>query len=103
VEAVVVVTSGAAIGPSLCSGAVRGDAVAFFRPFTWFVTDAETCFGGVVLVGCRRTAPDEELRGVEATGAGSGSGDGVWTSAGAEVLADGSGSGAGACCTVVGR
>jgi hypothetical protein len=101
VEVVIVVTAGAAMGFVVFSVVVRGDAVAFFRPFTWFVPDAATCFRGFVLVGRCLTAPDEELRGVEVTGAGSGSGDGVCAGAGAEVLADGSGSGAGACCTVV--
>jgi hypothetical protein len=83
------------------SGVVRGDAVASFKPFLWLVRDSETCFCGVVLVGCCPTAPDEELRGVEVTGAGSGSGEGVCTGFRAEVLADGSASGTGDCTAVV--
>ena len=46
----------------------------FFGLFARFVRDSVTCFCGVVLVGCCPTAPDEELRGVEDTGAGSGEG-----------------------------
>ncbi len=88
----------------------RGDAVPSFTRFSWFARgDSErggfdTCFCGVVLVGCCPTAPDVELRGVEATGAGSG--EGVYTGVSvctgcAEALADGSGSGVGACTAVV--
>ena len=110
-EAVIVVTAGAAMGfgffsEVVCgdalSGVVRGDAVLFFGLVARFVRDPVTCFCGVVLVGCCSTAPDEELRGVE--GAGEGSGDGVCTGVTAEVLAGGAGSGvgsgAGACAVV---
>jgi hypothetical protein len=101
VEAVIVVTAGAAMGfgffsevvcGDVLSGVVRGDAVLFFGLVARFVRDSVTCFCGVV-VGCCSTAPDEELRGVEDTGAGSG--EGVCTDVSAEVLADGAGSGAG--------
>jgi len=77
------------------SGAVRGDAVLllFFGLVARFVWDSATCFCDAVLVGCCSTAPDDELRGVDDTGAGSG--EGVRTGVSAEVLAVGAGSGAG--------
>jgi hypothetical protein len=111
VEAVIVVTAAAAMafgffsevvrGVAL-SGVVRGVAVLFFGLVARFVRDSATCFCGVVLVGCCSTVPDEELRGVEDTGAGSG--EGVCTGVSVEVLAAGAGSGLGSgagVCTVV--
>jgi len=82
-------------------GAARGDAVPSFRPFTWLARDLSACFCGVVRVGCCPTVSDEELRGVEVTGAGSGAGFGTGVgvevfASGAEVFANGSGSGVGA-------
>jgi hypothetical protein len=103
-EAVIAATAGAAMGFGCfsevvrgvaLSGVVRGDAVLllFFGLVARSVWDPVTCFCGAVLVGCCSTGPDEELRGVEDTGAGSG--EGVRTGVSAEVLAAGAGSGAG--------
>jgi len=101
-EAVIAATAGAAMGFGFfsevvrgvaLSGVVRGDAVLFFGLVARFVWNSVTCFCGAVLVGCCSTARDEELRGVEDTGAGSG--EGVRNGVSAEVLAAGAGSGAG--------